>query len=429
MRGFCTSFWLRTAVLWPALLQLELGCDTKDPAAAGLPNSATAGEALPPGTAGASGHSGSQAGQTAAIGGTHATGLGGAGASVATPAGTGGPTMTPAAPGGMGGSGTAGTAAASGAVGAAGSGMEPNMVPTTPELFPTLEAAQIGVPMRLVANHELAEGPLWDHCRKKLLFTDVEHKAIHTIEPDGTIGMFRMDTNFTNGLAFDMSGRLVQAEMGGRDGGRVTRIEKDGTLTVLADKTPRGAQLNTTDDLIVRSDGTIYFSDPIIPHGPSATVSITGKPLYRIPAGMPGTVILEDTLSLPNGVDLSPDEKVLYVAEFLGGAVARFDVAADGSLSGRKTFLGGLTNPDSMCVDAAGNVYIGVSQGLVIARPDGMRVKTVSMQTNNGVTNCEFGGEDGKTLYITAWASVWKIENMPIPGLVWTVNKRVACEP
>jgi gluconolactonase len=300
--------------------------------------------------------------------------------------------------------------------------------PVKPEMFPDVVADMIGMPMRLSADYELAEGALYDHCNKQMLFTDVETKTIHAIAADGTVGVFRMNTNYTNGLAFDMQGRLLQAEMGGGSGGKVTRLEQDGTLTVLADKSPSGGKLNTTDDLIVRSDGTIYFSDPIIPHGPTASVSLTSKPLYRIPAGQPGTVIQEDVLSMPNGVDLSPDEKTLYVAEYLGGVVSKYAVADDGSLGTAARFLGGLTNPDSMCLDAAGNVYIGVSQGLVIAKPDGTRLKTISMQTNNGVTNCNFGGEDGKTLYITAWASLWKIDNMPVPGLDWTVHKRAACQ-
>jgi gluconolactonase len=430
MRGSCTLVWLRAAVVWPAVFLFDSGCGTRT-YATDAPSSSASGHAAPPETA-VSGHSGSQAEQPATTGGKQATATSGTSASVPAPGGTRAPAMTPVAGSdALDASDPAATDAATGDAGAADGGMDGATMPmpTTPEMFPKLEAAQIGTPLRLANDHELAEGPLWDHCQKKLLFTDVNQNAMYTIAADGTFALFRMDTNYTNGITFDMTGRLVHAEMGGLGGGRVTRREKDGTLTVLADKTPRGAKFNTIDDVIVRSDGTIYFSDPVIPHGPNSASSITSKPLYRLPPGMPAMPVLEAMLALPNGVDLSPDEKVLYVAEYQGGVVARFDVAEDGSLSGRKTFVGGLTNPDSMCLDAAGNVYIGVSQGLAIVRPDGTRIKTVAMQTNKGVTNCEFGGEDGKTLYITAWQSVWKLENMPIPGLAWTKNARIACDP
>jgi len=295
------------------------------------------------------------------------------------------------------------------------------------DTWPTLTPETIGEPMRLGNNYSLAEGPLWDHCGKQMLFTDVETKTIHKIAADGTVGVHRMDTNYVNGIAFDMQGRLLMAEMGGRSGGRITRVEKDGTVKVLADKDPSGGALNTADDLIVRSDGTIFFSDPIIPHGNSTAVSLTGKPLYRLTKDEPGMVIEEDQLQMPNGVDFSPDEKILYVSAFLGGQVFKYNVAADGKLSGRQAFISGLTNPDSMCLDAAGNLYVGVSQGLIVTAPDGKRIKFIRMTTNNGVTNCNFGGEDGKTLYITAWASLWKIDKMPIPGLDWTVHKRITC--
>lgn len=289
--------------------------------------------------------------------------------------------------------------------------------------YPKLTAEMLGTPMRLAADYMLAEGPIWDHCQKKMLFTDVNTQTIHTIEAGDMIGVFKMDTNYVNGQAFDQNGFLVQAEMGGRAGGKITRMGKDGMMSVVIDKNPMGGNLNTTDDLIVRSDGTIYFSDPVIAHGDNPTSSLSAKPLYRLPPGATSPV-QQAMMSLPNGVDLSPDEKTLYVAEFLGGVVSKFDVGPDGALTGEKTFAGGLSNPDSMCLDAAGNLYVGVSQGLAVISPDGMKIKTITMSTNKGVTNCEFGGEDGKTMYITAWQSLWKLDKMPIPGLAWTVNKQ-----
>lgn len=229
-------------------------------------------------------------------------------------------------------------------------------------------------------------------------------------------------------LARALTLRDDSAEMGGLGGGRITRIEHDGKITVLADRAPGGGTLNTSDDLVLRSDGTIYFSDPIIPNGDSIVVSIFLKPVYRLD---PGASVPKEVAAalVPNGVELSPDEKTLYVGAFLGGEVLRFDVAADGSLSKQRVFLPNLNNPDSMCLDAAGNVYVGVNEGLAVAYPDGTPVKLIRMLTAQGVTNCGFGGEDGKTLYITAWNSLWAIHDMPIPGLDWTINQGIACGP
>jgi gluconolactonase len=349
--------------------------------------------------------------------------VGSAGSDAAAQSGeiAGSPAVPMQAPAGMH-AATAGATPASAMAGAAASSSPPKM-----DSWPALTADMLGTPMRLANEYSLAEGPLWDHCGKQMLFTDVNNQVIHEIAADGTIGDYRTDTNYVNGLAFDMQGRLLMAEMGGLNGGRITRLEQDGTLTVLADKTPRGSKLNTSDDLIVRSDGTIYFTDPIIAHGNNTAVSLTNKPLYRLTPGEPGMVIEEDQLLLANGVDLSPDEKTLYASAFLGGQVFKYDVGEDGKLSGRQVFITGVSNPDSMCLDVAGNVYVGVSQGLLVVGPDGKRIKLISMSTNKGVTNCNFGGEDGKTLYITAWASLWKIDNMPIPGLDWTVDKRITC--
>jgi gluconolactonase len=135
----------------------------------------------------------------------------------------------------------------------------------------------------------------------------------------------------------------------------------------------------------------------------------------------------------PNGIRLSPDEKTLYVNGFGAGTISAFDVADDGTATKRSAqFASGLSNPDSMCLDAAGNLYVGVSSGLQVFRPNGEKVKLVRVDvsagecTISGVTNCGFGGEDGKTLFITTWKTVVKIDNMPIPGLDWKIGKQRA---
>ena len=285
-----------------------------------------------------------------------------------------------------------------------------------------------GTPQLLSTDFQLAEGPLWDPCAGHLLFTDVEASRVYAVDAEDNIEVVLNDTNYANGLAFDPEGRLVLAQMGGGQGGRIVRVERDGQRTVLADAAPGGGLLNTSDDLIIRSDGTLYFTDPVVAHGPYLGFSFGPNPIYRV-APTTGEVTQEASGSLPNGVDLSPDEKTLYVAVYLAGQVWKFAVGEDGELSGKEVFLKGLRNPDSMCLDVAGNLYIGVREGLLIARPDGSVLGTLALDTTKGVTNCAFGGEDGTTLYVTAWTSLWKIEGAAVKGLDWETNRNIECDP
>jgi sugar lactone lactonase YvrE len=109
------------------------------------------------------------------------------------------------------------------------------------------------------------------------------------------------------------------------------------------------------------------------------------------------------------------------VSAYGSGYVVEFAVADDGSITKGDPLIGGLTSNDSMCVDAAGNVYIGVSTGLQVVRPDGSKVKLIPIGAKT--TSCNFGGDDGKTLYITSWTTLYKIHEMPIPGQDWLVSK------
>jgi gluconolactonase len=297
-----------------------------------------------------------------------------------------------------------------------------------PTGFAPLEAEQFGAPSLIADTFSLAEGPVWDHCTAQLLFTDVNASTIHTLAADGSVGVYFQPTRFANGLAFDGAGRLLMAEMGGGSGGRISRLDRALNLEVLVERDPACNRLNTSDDLALRSDGTLYFSDPVSPHGSYFGFSFTSKPVYRFKPGVgPERLVREAQASLPNGVRLSPDEKYLYVVGYSEGRVLRFDVAADGSLSGSTPFLGGLTNPDSMCVDAAGNLYVGTSQGLRIFRADASPVTLIPISSRSGTTNCAFGGAEGRTLYITAWTSLWRVDDVPIPGNDWERNRDMPC--
>jgi gluconolactonase len=287
--------------------------------------------------------------------------------------------------------------------------------------YPALKMEDLGVPVQVASGFGLAEGPLWDPCGKQLLFTDTTANIVHTLSPDDELGVFMEDTDNANGLAFDIDGSLILAQMGGAPG-HIARRSADGSVEQLG---PAQPALHTPDDVIVRSDGTIYFTDGDFP--PIGSFNFGALPIYSLAPGA-DEFVNQGMVMGPNGIEFSPDEATLYVDAYFEGTVVKFDVAADGSTSNRSVFASGLTTPDSLCVDAGGNLYVGVSTGLAVFRPDGTPVGLIPVAGAQGVTNCAFGGKDGKTLYITAWTIVLKLEAMPIPGLDWVVNrKRVQC--
>jgi gluconolactonase len=298
-----------------------------------------------------------------------------------------------------------------------------------PPAYPMLEADQIGEPQEVAKGFRLAESPVWNPCTNSLLFADVMGAGgkgvIHSLDSAGMVTDFMTDTGNTNGFAYDIDGSLILTQMTGH----LARRDKSGVVMTLE---PAGVRLHTPDDVVVRSDGTIYFSDgDFCPVG-NLLGYRTSLPVFMLKPGATSLVNV-GMVGGPNGIRLSPDEKTLYVDGFGAGTISAFDVADDGTATKRSAqFASGLSNPDSMCLDAAGNLYVGVSSGLQVFRPNGEKVKLVRVDvsagecTISGVTNCGFGGEDGKTLYITTWKTVVKIGNMPIPGLDWKIGKQRA---
>ena len=335
--------------------------------------------------------------------------------------------------------GTNATAGQGGTAGEGGTGMNtgdssapaPTSLDDLPaaDSFARLEATQLGAPKLLSNKFDLAEAPIWDPCEKRMLFVDVNNRKIHTVSADDQIGVYIDETNYTNGLSYDREGYLWMAEMGGGAGGRITRMSRAGEVEVIIDHGPTGSRLQTTDDLTLRSDGTVYFTDPIISHGPyrNDLGSLGSHPFYLLkPGAGEREIVRMGTLRLPNGIRLSRDEKTLYVASYGGDRIMQYTVAADGGLASGKDFVTNLNQADSMCLDLAGNIYIGVDAGLQVLRPDGSRVKLLPVQS--ATTSCGFGGPDGKTLYITAWKLLLRVDNMPIPGLDWAKNQSMACQ-
>lgn len=257
------------------------------------------------------------------------------------------------------------------------------------------------------------EGPQWLEATGELVFSDIPATTIYVLRADGTtIEPFRMPSGSSNGLAVDDDGCLLAAEHTGR---RISIACPPTAAATTVVGTFEGTMLNSPNDLVVRSDGTIYFTDP--PYGLTGPSALGFMGLFRLPPG--GTLAVEDRGALtdrPNGVVLSPDESRLYVGDSEGDFVRVFDVAAlDGALSNERMFVPSIGTPDGMTIDVAGNLYVASSTGVRVFAPSGEAWGVISVPEQPA--NCAFGGTDHRTLYITAQHGLYSVE-LPIPGVI-----------
>ncbi len=305
--------------------------------------------------------------------------------------------------------------------------------------YPSLRFSDIGQPVRISGQFLFTEGPVWDPAKEVLYFTDINASTIYQLTLPDTIAPFLEPTQDANGLALDPQGRLIVAGFASRTIERVTGSSLQAIATSY-----QGMPLNSPDDLIARSDGVIYFTDPTFGINGSQGLSkqtqdLSFEGVFRLTTD--GTLHLEDqSMATPNGVELSPDERTLYVSFTTPGTIQQYSVADDGSLGSPESFASDVPVADSMCVDAAGNLYVASLGGVMVFDPSGgllgSIVCAVPGVTPDGAptitaqipTNCAFGGPDQKTLFITARAalggtpvagnaSLFRVDNMPIPGL------------
>jgi len=243
-------------------------------------------------------------------------------------------------------------------------------------------------------GYMFSEGPVWID-GQGLVFSDVRGDTLYHADKS----VYRKPSNNTNGLALDQQGRLIACESGLK---RITRTEADGSITVLADNF-NGKSLNSTNDVAVRSDGSIYFTDP----GATKKTELSTNGVYRIDPKTGDLNELSTTARYPNGIGFSPDEKTLYVADFMGGVIRQYDVADDGSVSNERTFCK-VANPDGFALDEHGNLWTADRNGIAVFDSDGKLLENFEVPMKP--TNCSFGGEDGKTLFITARKGVFKVK-------------------
>jgi gluconolactonase len=269
---------------------------------------------------------------------------------------------------------------------------------------------------QVVTGFAFTEGPLWDDARGGLLFSEFTLPSkgpggsIHLLSEPSSISLVRRPSDNANGLTLDTNGDLLAAEHHSRS---VTRMLAGGAIVTLA-SSYQGTQLNAPNDLSVRGDGTIYFTDPDFISPDPPLLGFNG--LYRIePVG--GTLILEAQLHSPNGVVLAPDEQTLYVANQILDQVLSFPVQPDGSLGGATVFASNTPTADGMTVDVDGNLFVATATGstgaIHVFAPSGSSWGTIAVA--EPARNCAFGSADRRTLYITAGTSVYSVR-LTIPG-------------
>src|SRR5690242_9040500 len=276
---------------------------------------------------------------------------------------------------------------------------------------------------KLAEGFQFTEGPIWVRDGGYLIFSDPNANTQYKYTSDGELSVYRHPSGYSgadiaeysqpgsNGLTLDREGRLTINEHGNR---RVTRLVKDGTLTVLADRY-QGKRLNSPNDLVYRSDGTLYFTDP--PFGlpkffddPRKELPVSG--VYSLFHGKLQQIATDFTG--PNGIAFSPDEKYLYVTNWddKKKAIMRYEALPDGTLANGKLFFdmtaaAGEDALDGMKVDQQGNLYVSGPGGLWVISAEGKHLGTIIAPMHPH--NLAWGDEDGKTLYLCARSGLYRM--------------------
>lgn len=275
---------------------------------------------------------------------------------------------------------------------------------------------QIAEVEELFSGCRWAEGPVWFNEHSTLVWSDIPNRRmLRWIEGEG-VSVFRADSNHANGNTRDRQGRLVSCEHGGR---RVSRTEPDGTITVIADSYG-GKPLNSPNDVVVKSDGSIWFTDPNYGimsdyEGHKADMEQEGCFVFRVDPQSGALSIVADDFDKPNGLAFSPDERVLYIADSGRSHdpdgphhIRAFDVGAGGALSNGRVFCEvdpGV--PDGFRIDVDGNLWTSCGDGVICFAPDGTALGKVRVPQT--VSNVTFGGPKRNRLFITATKSLYAV--------------------
>ena len=261
---------------------------------------------------------------------------------------------------------------------------------------------------KLATGFAFTEGPVWSR-DGYLLFSDVPNNKILKYTPGEKVAAFREASNGTNGNTFDDKGRLYSCESHTR---RVTRTDKKGNIEVLAERF-EGKRFNAPNDIVVSKSGHVYFTDPAFGNQadgremdfygvyhitPKGEVSVFAKPKGR-----------------PNGIAMSPNGRILYVANSDEKNVRAYDLGRDGTPANERVVVSNVDGvPDGMRVDEKGNLYV-TANGIAVYSAEGKLINTITIPETPA--NCAFGDPDMQTLYITARTSLYRVR-LDVKGAV-----------
>ncbi|MBL8674067.1 MAG: SMP-30/gluconolactonase/LRE family protein [Rhodospirillales bacterium] len=263
---------------------------------------------------------------------------------------------------------------------------------------------------RVATGFKFTEGPLWHAGGEFLLFSDMPGDHLRRWSAADGVSTFRQPCNKSNGLTYDRQGRLLVCE---HASSRVTRTEADGSSTTLASHWD-GKELNSPNDIVCKSDGAIYFTDPTYGRmdvfGLKRDVVLGFRGVYRVaPDGK--LSLLADDFGQPNGLCFSLDEKRLFVNDTDRGHIRVFDVGTDGALSGGAVWAEpkgeGRGAPDGMKIDSAGAVFCCGPGGVHVFAPDATPLGVI--RTPETAANFCWGDDDLRSLYITASTSLYRV--------------------
>lgn len=261
--------------------------------------------------------------------------------------------------------------------------------------------------IKLYDGYQFTEGPVWNKEGQYLLFSDIPANTIYKMEPTGNVASFRKPSQNSNGLTFDKEGNLILAEHSGR---KISKLSPEGNYSTIVDNY-MGTKLNSPNDVIVDSQGAIYFTDPPYGRPKDATDTLSFNGVYRYYNGE--LELIADDLYRPNGLALSTDERTLYVANSgQPKTFIQYPISSSGNIGKGKVFfdaseLSGEGNPDGIKVDPEGNIFATGPGGVLVFTEKGELLGTIKFPETPA--NLAFGGHDMKTLFVTARTGLYSI--------------------